>query len=78
MVDMPTGRAIKAARVLAGLTGKELADKAGIDPSTLSRLETGGIGVVSGKNYQAVLDALKRSGVEVEATTIRLIGKPRR
>jgi transcriptional regulator with XRE-family HTH domain len=78
MVDMPTARAIKAARVLAGLTGAELAKRAGIDPGTLSRLENGGVAAVSGKNFEAVINALRKAGVEVEGTTIKLVGKPRR
>jgi transcriptional regulator with XRE-family HTH domain len=78
MVEMPGGRAIKAARVLAGLTGKQLAELAKIDPSTLSRLETLGISAVSGKNYEAVLKALSKAGVEIEGDTLRLARKPRR
>jgi hypothetical protein len=41
------------------------------------RLGTSGIAAVSDKNYEAVLNALKRAGVEVEGTSIKLVGKPR-
>lgn len=75
---MPTGRAIKAGRVLAGLTGMQLAKAAGIDASTLSRLEKSGIAAVSGKVYERVINALKHAGVEIEGTTLRLTRKPRR
>jgi transcriptional regulator with XRE-family HTH domain len=74
---MPTGRAIKAARVLAGLNGKELAKLAGIDPSTLNRLELKGITGKSVRSYNAVIKALAKLGVEIEGTTIRLVEKPR-
>ena len=75
---MPGGRTIKAGRVLAGLTAKQLAKAAGIDPSTLSRLESHGIGAVSGRNYEAVINALKHAGVEIEGGTLKLARKPRR
>jgi transcriptional regulator with XRE-family HTH domain len=78
MVDMPGGQIIRAARVLARLTAEQLAERAGIHPSTLTRLERGGISAVSGKNYEAVITALRKAGVEVEGTNIRLVGKPRR
>jgi transcriptional regulator with XRE-family HTH domain len=71
-------RAIKAGRVLAGLTGRQLAKAAGIDPATLSRLEASGISALSGKTYEAVIDAMKHAGVEIEGTTLRLVKKPRR
>jgi hypothetical protein len=47
-------------------------------PSTLSRLEQAGIAAVSGRAYEAVIEALKRAGVEIEGTTLKLIKKPRR
>lgn len=75
---MPGGRTIKAGRVLAGLSAKQLAKAAGIDPATLSRLEQSGISAVSGKTYEAVIDALKHAGVEIEGTTLKLVKKPRR
>lgn len=76
---MPSGRTLKAARTLAGLTAAQLADAAGIDASTLSRLEAGGINAVSGRVYAAVIDALRKAGVEViDGNTLRAIKKPRR
>jgi transcriptional regulator with XRE-family HTH domain len=76
---MPSGRTLKAARTLAGLTAAQLADAAGIDASTLSRLEAGGINAVSGRVYASVIDALKKAGVEViDGNTLRAIKKPRR
>jgi transcriptional regulator with XRE-family HTH domain len=64
--------------VLAGLTARQLADKAGIDAATLSRLETHGVSAVSGKTFELVIGALKAAGVEIEGTTLRLTKKPRR
>jgi hypothetical protein len=55
-----------------------LAKAAGIDPATLSRLEASGISALSGKTYEAVIDAMKHAGVEIEGTTLRLVKKPRR
>jgi transcriptional regulator with XRE-family HTH domain len=78
MIEMPGGRTIKAARTLLGWTAKQLADAAGIDASTLSRLEAGGITAVSGRVYDAVINALKKAGVEIEGDTLRLTKKPRR
>jgi transcriptional regulator with XRE-family HTH domain len=79
MIDMPSGRTLKAARTMAGLTAKQLANAAGIDASTLSRLEAGGINAVSGRVYQSVINALKRAGVDIiDGNTLRLTERPRR
>jgi transcriptional regulator with XRE-family HTH domain len=79
MVEMPTGNMIKAARALAGLTARELATKAQIDPSSLSRLERSGSTAVSGRVLKAVIDALRAAHVEIESDTVlRLLKKPRR
>lgn len=75
---MPGGRTIKAGRVLAGLTGRQLAKLADIDAATLSRLESHGISAVSGKTFERVIEALKHAGVEIEGVTLRLTKKPRR
>jgi hypothetical protein len=76
----PSPRPLPAIRTLSpqNLTGKQLAKAAGIDASTLSRLETSGIRAVSGRVYEAVLDALKHAGVEIEGNMLRLTKKPRR
>jgi transcriptional regulator with XRE-family HTH domain len=78
MIEMPGGRTIKAARVLAGLTAQQLAKMADIDAATLSRLESHGISAVSGKTFERVINALKQAGVEIEGATLRLTKKPRR
>jgi len=53
-------------------------EAAGIDPSTLTRLEKSGVSAVSGRVYENVLNALKHAGVEIEGTSLRLTRKPRR
>ena len=54
-----------AARHAAGLTQSGLARAAGIDPTTLSRMETSGTKPVTSRHLQTVLDALRVNGVEV-------------
>ena len=56
----------------------ELAKVAGIDPTTLSRMETSEPMMASAKNLQAVLDALRHHGVEVGDDMIRLIPRKAR
>lgn len=63
---MPDGKTIKAARALAGLTARELAQRAHIDPSSLSRLERSGSAAVSGRVLDAVIKALRSAHIEIE------------
>ena len=77
---MPTGRHIKAARILLGIEQRQLAKQAGINPATLSRMENSGAEVVrgQGRSIQAVIDALDRNGVEIFADHLQLKPKKRR
>jgi predicted transcriptional regulator len=65
MGRLPTGRQIKAGRVLAGLEQAELARLARVDASTLSRMEGSGNDPARGhtSNLQRVVDALERKGI---------------
>jgi transcriptional regulator with XRE-family HTH domain len=76
---VPNGFLLTAARHAVGLTQAELARAAGIDPTTLSRMENAGAKPVGGKtqNLQAVLDALRANGVEVLEDGLRLVSKRR-
>jgi transcriptional regulator with XRE-family HTH domain len=77
---LPTGRQIAAARTLLGLHQKELAALAGLDVTTVNRMEQSGPGPIRGhgRSIQAVMDALERKGAELTADGVRLVGKPRR
>jgi transcriptional regulator with XRE-family HTH domain len=68
-----------AARHAAGLKQAELARDAGIDQTTLSRMEGAGANPVGGstRNLERVLGALRRHGVELDEDSIRIV-KPRR
>jgi transcriptional regulator with XRE-family HTH domain len=77
---LPTGNLLRAARALAGLKAGQLADLAGVDASTISRLESAGTGRVRGQaqTVDDVTRALKAKGVEIFETGVRLIEKPTR
>jgi transcriptional regulator with XRE-family HTH domain len=63
-----------------GLTQVELAKAAGIDASTLSRMENSGAKPVKAlsQNLEAVLEALRKAGVELpDENTIRLVKRRR-
>jgi transcriptional regulator with XRE-family HTH domain len=78
---LPTGNMLRAARSLAGLKAQELAKLAGIDASTISRLESRGRKTVGGQatTVDAVRRALLSRGVEIVDDGVRLITKkPRR
>jgi transcriptional regulator with XRE-family HTH domain len=77
-VKLPTGRQIKAARILIGIEQRELAKQAGINASTLSRMESSGGKSVrgQGRTIQAVVDALQHNGVEIVEDGLRL--KPKK
>jgi len=77
---LPSGNALKAARALAGLKAAELARMAGIDASTISRLEGAGPKPVRG--YAGTVDAVQRAlrsrGVEITENGVQLVKRPRR
>jgi transcriptional regulator with XRE-family HTH domain len=78
---LPTGNQLKAARALAGLKAAQLAAKAGIDASTVSRLESSRHRSVTGmaQTVEAVLKALAQAGVRInEDGSVSPIKKPRR
>jgi transcriptional regulator with XRE-family HTH domain len=79
-MKIPTGRLLAAARHAAGLRQAELARDAGIDQTTLSRMEGAGAEPIGGavRNLDRVLDALRRHGVEVDEDSIRIVRKGRR
>ena len=78
---IPTGNQVKAARILIGMEQRQLAKQAGLNPATLSRMESSGSKTVRGhgSTIQAVIEALARNGVEIEEDAIRLKpkGRPR-
>jgi transcriptional regulator with XRE-family HTH domain len=78
-MKMPTGRLLAAARHAAGLKQADLAREAGIDQTTLSRMESAGAKPVGGgtRNLDRVLDALRRHGVELEEDSIRIVRRRR-
>lgn len=59
-----SGRPLAAARVLLGLTQKEVAQMARISVSTLKRYEADGIYPPLHNNWIAVIHALEAAGVE--------------
>ena len=78
---LPTGNMLRAARALAGLKGTELADLAGVNQATISRMENFGRKTVGGYagTIDAVVRALAHKGVEIVGDdTLRLTKRPRR
>jgi transcriptional regulator with XRE-family HTH domain len=77
---VPSGDLLAAARRAIGLRQAELAKLAGIDSSTLSRMEGAGPKPVKAlsQNLEAVLEALRKAGVELpDENTIRLVKRRR-
>ena len=75
---MPKGKELAAARVLAGLSQKEMARLAKLDTSTIVRME-GSPGTARGhlSNVEKVLLVLEKQGVELASDgSIRTISKP--
>ena len=77
---LPTGHQMRAARALAGLEQRQVATRAKLDPSTVTRMEAAGAKPVRGHadNVERVVDVLRRAGVEFvhEPTRgVRLIPK---
>lgn len=76
---LPTGNMLRAARALAGLRGTELADLAGVDTSTISRLESSRAKSVRGQaeTVDRVIHALLRRGVRITDDGVMFVRKPR-
>jgi transcriptional regulator with XRE-family HTH domain len=77
---LPTGNQLKAARALAGLNGEKLAEMAGINAATISRLEQSRHKSVTGmaQTVEAVLKALAKAGVRINDDGSVSPIKPRR
>jgi predicted transcriptional regulator len=80
---LPAPRLLAAARVLAGLSQRELAATAGIGTSTIARYEAGLSGL-RGVTFQRILDALRKHGIrfvdstdEIEMGVVALRGSAR-
>lgn len=76
---LPTGNMLRAARALAGLRGTELAKMAGVDASTVSRLESSRAKSVRGQaeTVDRVIHALLRRGVRITDDGVSFVRKPR-
>lgn len=73
-IEIWDGRQITAARALAGLTVRELADRASTTKRVISELESGGLvkvsperrhGHVSAELWSRIVTALQEAGVEL-------------
>jgi transcriptional regulator with XRE-family HTH domain len=60
------GNQLKAARALAGLEQKEIAEMAGVNVNTIRNMEASGAAPIAGRaqNVQAVQRALEAAGIE--------------
>ncbi|MBX4911215.1 MULTISPECIES: helix-turn-helix transcriptional regulator [Rhizobium] len=63
---LTTGNQLKAARILAEIEQKELAEKAGLNVNTIRNMESAGNGPIAGRaaNVQIVQKVLETEGVE--------------
>lgn len=63
---LTTGNQLKAARALAGLEQKEVAEKAGVNVNTIRNMEAAGAGQIAGRaqNVQNVQRVLEQEGIE--------------
>jgi transcriptional regulator with XRE-family HTH domain len=63
---LTTGNQLKAARALAGLEQRDIADAAGLHVNTIRSMESAGSASISGRaqNVQAVQRALENAGIE--------------
>jgi transcriptional regulator with XRE-family HTH domain len=72
--SIPTGRMVAAARVLAGLTQEALATKAGLDVTTVARMEAVGDQPIRSRpqNIEKLLRALYEASVELHPDGVKL------
>lgn len=63
---LTTGNQLKAARALAGLEQKDVAEKAGVNVNTIRNMEAAGAGSIAGRaqNVQTVQRVLEAAGIE--------------
>lgn len=63
---LTTGNQLKAARALAGLEQKEVAERAGVNVNTIRNMESAGSGQIAGRaqSVQTVQRVLEESGIE--------------
>ncbi|MDX0631828.1 helix-turn-helix domain-containing protein [Sinorhizobium medicae] len=63
---LTTGNQLKAARALAGLEQKDVAEKAGVNVNTIRNMEAAGAGQIAGRaqNVQNVQRVLEKAGIE--------------
>ncbi|WP_042776652.1 helix-turn-helix domain-containing protein [Sinorhizobium fredii] len=63
---LTTGNQLKAARALAGLEQKDVAEKAGLNVNTVRNMEATGAGQIAGRaqNVQNVQRVLEMEGIE--------------
>ncbi|MEY9328213.1 helix-turn-helix transcriptional regulator [Sinorhizobium fredii] len=79
---LTTGNQLKAARALAGLEQKDVAEKAGVNVNTIRNMEAVGAGQIAGRaqNVQNVQRVLEQEGIEFlnhGQPGVRLVGKTR-
>jgi transcriptional regulator with XRE-family HTH domain len=65
---LPPPRLLTAARALAGLTQRELAQAAGINTSLIGRYEAG-LSTLRSDSFNAILTALRRYGIRFVGET---------
>lgn len=63
---LTTGNQLKAARALAGMEQKEVAEAAGVNVNTIRNMEASAASPIAGRaqSVQAVQRALERAGIE--------------
>jgi len=77
---LTTGNQLKAARVLAGLEQREVAEKAGVNVNTIRNMEAANAGQIAGRaqNVQNVQRVLEQEGIEFlnhGQPGVRLVGR---
>ena len=77
---MPKGWEIRAGRSLLGWNTRELAKRAGVDLSTIYRVEASGNKSArgQGRTLENLITTLEKHGVEFIEDGVRLVRKPRR
>ena len=77
---LPTGNHMRAARALAGLTAGQLARLAGVDASTISRVESARHHKVAGQagTIDRLTEALLKRGVAIHEDGVSFVRKGKR